>query len=69
MDYTRIIRDLRSELERVEQAIKHLESLAAEAADSEPKRRGRKFMSPEERKTVSARMKNYWAARRSAAKA
>lgn len=28
-----------------------------------PKRRGRKFMSPEERKEVSERMKRYWAKR------
>jgi len=37
---------------------------AVPALTQSVKRRGRKFMDPEERQEVSNRMKKYWAARR-----
>jgi hypothetical protein len=64
------IQSLRAELERIKGAIVCLEQLrdgTAEAQKSFVKtrdRRGRKFMPPEERKEVSARMKRYWASLR-----
>jgi hypothetical protein len=70
MEVDSLIQELRAELERIKGAIGCLEHLrdgtmggrisVVKTRDS----RGRKFMPPEERKEVSARMKRYWASRR-----
>ena len=59
------LRDLRRELERLNQAITILEQIPA----NPPRRgrRGRKSMGQEERAEVSNRMKFYWASRRKSA--
>jgi hypothetical protein len=64
-----ILRELRAERDRIDRAIASLERLAAHRAGhvssvGAPARRGRKFMSGEERKQVSERMKKYWRSRR-----
>jgi len=67
MDVTKTIRQLKIEKERVERTIAILEGLqtgTGVALVQVPKPRGRKSMSPEERREVSARMKRYWANRR-----
>jgi hypothetical protein len=64
MDLTEAIQELCPEEEKPEPAIASLEEIqVVAAAILEQKRRGRKFMSAEERREVSARMKKYWAAR------
>jgi hypothetical protein len=57
-----ILRDLRWELEKINQAITMLEHIPANPTPSG--RRGRKSMGQEERAEVSKRMKTYWANRR-----
>jgi hypothetical protein len=73
MDLDRALRDLYAEKEKLERAIASLEELQrASSGNSDApgmpvagsKRRGRKFMSPDERREVSERMKRYWANRR-----
>jgi hypothetical protein len=70
MEIDSLIQEVRAELERIKGAIACLEQLrdgtAGEliSAMKTRDRRGRKFMPPEERKEVSARMKRYWASRR-----
>ena len=71
IDLHKFIHRLIEERKRLDQVISFLEKLGAEgapsakgAAEGTPKRRGRKFMSPEERRIVSERMKEYWRARR-----
>ena len=63
-----MIRDLLDEKAVVEQAISALEelqrSIRANSIIGDRRRRGRKFMHPEERLMVSERMKKYWAAKR-----
>ena len=66
MDLTKTIEELRRDKERLERVIASLEELKAPVAEAETpvrKRRGRKSMSPEERREASARMKKYWAGR------
>jgi hypothetical protein len=65
MELTATIEELRREKEKLERVIALLEELQATVAVAAPqqKRRGRKSMSPAERREVSARMKRYWAAR------
>ena len=66
MDLSKIIEELRRDKEKLECVIASMEALQAprvEANAPPQKRRGRKFMSPEERGQVSARMKRYWAKR------
>jgi hypothetical protein len=70
MDLYKAIQDLYAEKEKLERVIASLEELQR-SAGSEPvllakplKRRGRKSMSSEERQEVSARMRQYWEARR-----
>ena len=60
-----MIEELRREKEWVERVIASLEVLQSPAvlATPEKKRRGRKSMSPEERREVAARMKKSWANR------
>lgn len=70
MDLYKAIRDLYAEKERLERVIASLEELQRKASappekTTSGKRRGRKSMSADERKEVSARMKKYWAGRRS----
>jgi hypothetical protein len=70
MDVDTILQNLRAELEQIKGAIACLEhlrdgtigELTSIVKPRDP--RGRKFMPPEERKEVSARMKRYWARRR-----
>ncbi|MGA2724101.1 MAG: hypothetical protein ABSG79_17045 [Bryobacteraceae bacterium] len=69
MDLNKAIQQLYAEKERLERVIASLEELqrnagAVPALTQSVKRRGRKFMDPEERQEVSNRMKKYWAARR-----
>ena len=66
MDLQKTIAELRARRDQLERIIAQLEELqssdAAPGARSQ-KRRGRKFMGPEEREEVSRRMKTYWANR------
>jgi len=77
MDLNKAIQELYAEKEKLERVIASLEELqrAAGAPRGTPpsippgspksgKRRGRKSMSPKERREVSERMKRYWASRR-----
>ena len=64
MDYWGALRELQEELQRVDRVIHNLEMLAAGKPAPMLNRRGRKNMSPAERKVVSERMRNYWASRR-----
>jgi hypothetical protein len=70
MDIRKMIRELQAEREALERAISSLEQLQnSETGIVLPEsrsRRGRKSMGAEEREEVSARMKKYWAQRRSA---
>ena len=59
MDVAAILQGLYSEKKRVESAIASLEAM-----QNGSRRRGRKFMSADERQQVSERMKRYWASRR-----
>ena len=64
-----ILRELRAERDRIDQAIASLERLQAQRSGQKvvwapAPRRGRKSMGPAERKAVSKRMKNYWQSRR-----
>ena len=57
MDVIKTIDELRRDKERLERVIASLEELQAALVDSpQKKRRGRKSMSPEERRVVLARM-------------
>lgn len=67
MDLDKIIRDLRTEKERLDRAISSLEDLTKTGAVTPlvvTKRRGRKTMDEDERKEVSARMREYWRKRK-----
>ncbi len=69
MDLYKAIQDLYAEKEKLERVIASLEELQRAGGTgkvvAEPKkRRGRKSMSPKERREVSERMKSYWARRR-----
>jgi hypothetical protein len=66
MDLSKTIAELYQEKTRLDRVILSLEQLGV---DSLPvsitvTRRGRKFMSPEERQEVSERMRRYWAERK-----
>jgi hypothetical protein len=65
MDLAETIEELRREVEKLERVIASLEEVQATVTVPIPeqKRCGRKFMTPEERREVSARMKKYWANR------
>jgi hypothetical protein len=67
MDLSKTIAELYEEKTRLDRVIASLEHLAEEdlfpVAIAIP-RRGRKFMSPEERLEVSERMRKYWAERK-----
>ena len=69
MDLYKAIQDLYAEKEKLERVIAALEDLQRASQSSSllyvRSPRGRKSMSPAERQEVSARMKRYWAKRRS----
>lgn len=68
MDLQKAIRELYEEKERIDGVIASLEQYLRLNGPGQPKRRrGRKSMGPEERKEVSARMRSYWASRRTTA--
>jgi len=66
LDLQKAIRELYEEKERIDGVIASLEQyLRTNGPGGVPKRkRGRKSMGPEERQEVSARMRSYWAGRR-----
>ena len=64
MDLNKAIRDLRDELEKINEVIASLEQFQSTGTLPRPRRRGRKSMPEEERKSVSERMKKYWAGQR-----
>jgi hypothetical protein len=65
MDLTKTIEDLRRDKEKLERVIASLEELHATGGVLPVRRRrGRKSVSPEERRELSARMKRYWENRR-----
>ncbi|HXM45978.1 MAG TPA: hypothetical protein VN924_32390 [Bryobacteraceae bacterium] len=64
MDLNKAIRELREELEKLNEVIASLEQFQSTGTLPVPPRRGRKSMPERERKLVSERMKNYWASRR-----
>ena len=73
MDLYKAIRELVEEKKRIDRIIASLEAMLARgnvgpqgkaATKDPPKRRGRKSMSPEERREVSERMARYWAEKR-----
>ena len=65
MDLPKAIRELYEEKERIDGVIASLEQyLRTNGTGVVKRKRGRKSMSPEERQAVSARMRSYWAGRR-----
>ena len=64
MDLNKTIRDLRNELEKLNEVIASLEQFQSTGTLPAPRRRGRKSMPEEERRVVAERMKRYWAGRR-----
>ncbi|MCW5964474.1 MAG: hypothetical protein KIT83_10585 [Bryobacterales bacterium] len=70
MDLYAVLAHLVAERKRIDDLIRALEALqekhAANGGDLAQSRRGRKFMSPEERQEVSRRMQRYWEGRRAA---
>ena len=69
IDLHQMIKDLRGELARVDAAIAQLDQLQKGASTPRVRsRRGRKFMSTDERKQVSERMRKYWADRKKGAR-
>lgn len=70
VDLSEHLRALRWHLEKTKATIAALEAIqqtsSFDPARAGRSKRGRKFMAPEEREEVSARMKKYWASRRHA---
>ena len=73
MDLYKAIRELVEEKKRIDRIIASLEAMLARGkvgtqgkgiVKDPPKRRGRKSMSPEERREVSERMARFWAEKR-----
>jgi hypothetical protein len=66
MDLRKTIAELYEEKTRLDRVIASLEQLGETpfAVSFATPRRGRKFMSPEERREVSERMRRYWAGRK-----
>ena len=71
MDISAMIEKLETERRRLDGAIEALRRLQQQTGNTKTRataggrqRRGRKFMSADERREVSARMKRYWAKRR-----
>jgi len=68
MDLSKTIADLYEERSRLDRVIASLEQLGENPVPIaiNASRRGRKFMSPQERNEVSERMRRYWAGRKAA---
>jgi hypothetical protein len=66
MDIFKAIQELQDEKQRLDEVITRLEIIANQTAPAQ--RRGRKFMTAEERHAVSERMREYWAARKKQAR-
>jgi len=68
MDLSKTIADLYEEKARLDRVIASLEQFGEEPFTLRvvTQRRGRKFMSPQERLLVSERMRKYWAERKAA---
>ena len=66
MDLSKTIAELYEEKTRLDRVIASLEQLGQETTTLRiiTSRRGRKFMSPQERTQVSERMRRYWAGRK-----
>jgi len=64
MDLVKAIQELSAQKKQLDAAIATLEGLLGGTPAKSGKKRGRKQMSPEERRIVSARMSKYWASRR-----
>lgn len=64
MDLVKAIQELSVQKKQLDAAIATLEGLLGGVPVKAGTKRGRKQMSPEERRIVSARMSKYWAARR-----
>jgi len=64
MDLVKAIQELSLHKKQLDAAIATLEGLLEGLPVKTGKKRGRKQMSPEERRIVSARMSKYWASRR-----
>lgn len=67
MDLHAVIRELIEERKRIDRTIAALEAMDVRRTESPValrSRRGRKGMSAQERREVSARMRKYWAKRR-----
>ncbi len=64
MDIEVAIKNLRLELQKINQAIATMESLSGNMPEG--RKRGRKSMGADERVEVSKRMKKYWASKREA---
>lgn len=65
LDLQKAIRELYEEKERIDGVIASLEQyLRTNVSGVSKRKRGRKSMGPEERQEVSARMRSYWAGRR-----
>ena len=70
MDLRKTIAELYEEKARLDRVIASLEQLAEEppVVPLGVPRRGRKYMSPQERRKVSERMRRYWAGRKATEK-
>ena len=68
MDLSKTIAELYEEKTRLDRVIASLEQLGENPATIQivSHRRGRKYMSPQERRQVSERMRKYWAGRKQA---
>jgi len=68
MDLSKTIAELYEEKARLDRVIASLEQLRENPfpVTIAPSRRGRKFMSADERREVSERMRKYWAGRKAA---
>jgi len=66
MDLSKTIAELYEEKSRLDRVIASLEQLGENPSPLRivSPRRGRKFMSPQERRQVSERMRRYWAGRK-----
>jgi len=66
MDLSKTIAELYEEKTRLDRVIASLEQLGEDPSPMPmmTHRRGRKFMSPQERRQVSERMRRYWAGRK-----
>jgi hypothetical protein len=66
MDFSKALRELHQERQRLDKLIANLDAVKRGTQPRKPPRRGRKNMPPEERQIVSERMRAYWAKRRGA---